>query len=213
MLLGICTEVHMTNKPVYHEGMRQLQDTRETRQLADRMEQVIFRDALSTEDRAFIEHCSMVFVATANAEGFPECSYKGGVPGFVQVLDARTLAIPDYDGNGMYRSWGNVLVNPRIGLLFVDFELQKRIRVNGSASVLSDDPLRETMEGAFFVVRVNIDQVFPNCSRYIHTMQMSELSNHAPRACHTPPAASWKADEDFRDYLPSRDRPDSGRDT
>jgi hypothetical protein len=75
----------------------------------------------------------MFFIATADAEGQPDCSYKGGLPGFVRVLDERTLAIPDYDGNGMYRSWGNVLANPRVGLLFLDFENPRRIRVNGTA--------------------------------------------------------------------------------
>src|SRR5215475_9125677 len=99
---------------MYHEGMRHLQDQRETRNLADRLEQVTLRTAFSDEDRAFIERCAMVFVATADREGRPDCSYKGGMPGFVRVVDDRTLALPDYDGNGMYRSWGNVLVNPNV---------------------------------------------------------------------------------------------------
>lgn len=196
----------MNDRPMYHEGMRRLQDIRETRPLADRLEQVIVRDVFTAEDRAFIEQCSMVFVATADAEGFPDCSYKGGLPGFVRVLDEHTLGIPDYDGNGMYRSWGNVLVNPRIGLLFLDFELQKRLRVNGTASVLVDDPVRHTMEGAVFVIRVAVDRIFPNCPRYLHRMQMLEVSSYAPRACYTPPVPGWKTSEQFREYLPRRDR-------
>ena len=125
----------MADEPMYHEGMRQLQDARETRPLADRLAQVTVRTAFTDEDRAFIERCAMFFIATADAQGRPDCSYKGGLPGFVHVLDGRTLAIPDYDGNGMYRSWGNVLVNPHLGLLFPDFENPKRIRVNGTARV------------------------------------------------------------------------------
>lgn len=197
----------MTDKPLYHEGMRQLQDVRETRGLADRLEQVIVRPAFTAEDRAFIARCSMLFVASADADGFPDCSYKGGLPGFVRVVDEHTLAIPDYDGNGMYRSWGNVLVNPRVGLLFIDFEQPKRLRVNGIASLQADDPLLAEMDGAVFVIRVAVQRVFPNCPRYLHRMQTVETSVHAPRACYTPPVPGWKTSEQFRDYLPARDRP------
>ena len=123
----------MAVESMYHEGMRRLQDARDTRPIADRLREVTVRTAFTAEDRAFIERAPMFFLATADAAGRPDCSYKGGLPGFVRVLDERTLAIPDYDGNGMYRSWGNVLVNPRVGLLFLDFENPKRIRVNGAA--------------------------------------------------------------------------------
>lgn len=196
----------MSDKPMYHEGMRQLQDARETRILADRLEQVIVRTAFTAEDREFIERCSMVFVATADAEGFPDCSYKGGLPGFVRVVDDCTLAIPDYDGNGMYRSWGNVVVNPHIGLLFIDFEIPKRLRINGTASVVMDETARSGMEGAVFVIRIAVERIFPNCPRYIHQMPRAEISSYAPRANYTPPVPGWKTSSRFRDYLPSRDR-------
>lgn len=125
----------MAASSTYHEGMRRLQDARGTRALADRLEQVNDHQEFIDRDRAFIERCPMFFLATADADGRPDCSYKGGLSGFVRVLDGRTLAIPDYDGNGMYRSWGNVLVNPHVGLLFLDFEKPRRIRVNGTATV------------------------------------------------------------------------------
>ena len=85
---------------------------------------------------------AMFFIATADAHGQPDCSYKGGLPGFVRVLDDTTLAIPDYDGNGMYRTWGNVLVNPQVGLLFPDFEQPKRLRVNGTARIASQSAVQ-----------------------------------------------------------------------
>jgi len=198
----------MPKPPMYHEGMRRLQDERETRRLADRLEQVTVRDAFSDDDRAFIEHCAMVFVATADAEGRPECSYKGGLPGFVRVVDDRTLAFPDYDGNGMYRSWGNVLVNPQVGLLFLDFEQPRRIRVNGTATIAEDDELCSEFEGAVFVVRVRAERIFPNCPRYIHRMRLLEHSVYAPRSDATPPVPEWKRYEAFRDALPERDRPE-----
>ena len=155
----------MANDPMYHDGMRRLQDARETRPLADRLEQVTVRSAFTDEDRAFIARCAMLFVATANAQGQPDCSYKGGLPGFVRVLDEHTLALPDYDGNGMYRSWGNLLVNPHIGLLFLDFENPKRIRVNGTAQVDEGDLLLDEFPGAVFIVRIHAERIFPNCPR------------------------------------------------
>lgn len=191
----------------YHDGMRKLQNFRETRALADRLSQVTGRTAFTDEDRAFIQRCCMLFVATADADGHPECSYKGGMPGFVQVLDERTLAIPDYDGNGMYRTWGNVLVNPNVGLLFIDFEKTKRIRVNGTAQVSDNDPLLADCPDAAFIVRITATQIFPNCPRYLHKMQLLEHSVFAPRPCHTPPVPGWKTSDSFRDVLPARDKP------
>lgn len=198
----------MAATPLYHEGMRQLQDLRETRPLADRLAEVIVRSAFTDDDRAFIERCSMLFVASADAGGQPDCSYKGGLPGFVRVLDERTLVIPDYDGNGMYRSWGNVRVNPLVGLLFIDFETPKRVRVNGHATLATDDPLLDEFPGAVFIIRVTAQTIFPNCPRYLHRMQQREPSPYAPRCNYTPPVPGWKTSEAFRDALPERDRGD-----
>lgn len=195
--------------PMYHDGMRRLQDARETRPLADRLEQVTVRTALTDEDRAFIARCPMFFLATADTDGHPDCSYKGGLPGFVHALDTTTLAIPDYDGNGMYRSWGNVVVNPHVGLLFLDFENPKRLRVNGTAQVGEDDPLLAEYPGAVFIVRVTVTRIFPNCPRYIHKMKMVEQSVYAPRPDYSPPVPAWKAFDSFRDALPARDRQDA----
>jgi len=192
---------------LYHDGMRRLQDLRETRPLADRLNQVTVHAAFTDEDRAFLQSCPMFFIATADADGRPDCSYKGGLPGFVRVLDDRTLAIPDYDGNGMYRTWGNVLVNPHVGLLFLDFERPRRIRVNGTAQVSETDPLLEQCPGAVFLVRVTATQIFPNCPRYIHKMQLVEHSVYAPKSGHVPPVPAWKTFDAFRDALPARDRP------
>jgi predicted pyridoxine 5'-phosphate oxidase superfamily flavin-nucleotide-binding protein len=192
--------------PTYHDGMRRLQDLRETRALADRLDKVTMRSAFTDEDQAFIRRSRMFFLATADADGQPDCSYKGGLPGFVRVLDERTLAIPDYDGNGQYRSWGNVVANPRVGLLFLDFETPKRLRVNGTAVVSHEDPLLAELPGAVFVVRLTAERIFPNCPRYIHRMQLVEESAYAPRPGYTPPVPAWKTFDVFRDALPPRDR-------
>jgi uncharacterized protein len=190
----------------YHDGMRALQDARDTRGIADRLAQVTLRTAFTDEDRAFIQGCAMFFVASADAEGRPDCSYKGGLPGFVRVLGGQTLAFPDYDGNGMYRSWGNVAVNPSVGLLFIDFEKSRRLRVNGQARLSADDELMAQFPGAVFIVRVAADAIFPNCPRYIHKMALTEHSVYAPQEGHTPPVPAWKSFEVFRDALPARDR-------
>jgi predicted pyridoxine 5'-phosphate oxidase superfamily flavin-nucleotide-binding protein len=197
---------NMTDHPMYHKGMRQLQDRFDTRRLADRLEQVFVRTTFAESDRAFIEHSSMLFLATADDEDRPEYSYKGGMPDFVRVVDEQTLAFPNYDGSGMYRSLGNIVVNPHVGLLFIDFEQARRLRVNGRATVHVDDPLLSEYPGAESIVRVQAERIFPNCPRYIHKMALVEYSVYAPREGHTPPVPAWKKREDIRDVLPPRDQ-------
>jgi uncharacterized protein len=192
----------MSDASMYHEGSRRIQDDFDSRRIADRLQEVTLRAVFTERDRAFIEGSPMFFLATADAEGRPDCSYKGGVPGFVRVLDERTLAWPDYDGNGMFRSLGNLLVNPNVGLLFVDFEQPRRLRVNGVASVRRDDPLLADCPGGQMIVRVTAERIFPNCPRYIHRWRMVEMSPFAPRAGHEPPVPDWKRDAAFRDALP-----------
>jgi uncharacterized protein len=195
----------MTDIPMYHEGSRRLQDQYQTRKLADRLVEKVAHDGFTDDDRAFIESRPMFFLATADAEGRPDCSYKGGRPGFVRVIDETTLAFPSYDGNGMFKSLGNLLVNPQVGMLFIDFESPKRLRVNGRAVVSTDDPLLTELAGAQLVVRVHAEAIFPNCPRYIHSMTMVETSVYAPCEGHTPPVPEWKQRPVFREVLPPYD--------
>jgi predicted pyridoxine 5'-phosphate oxidase superfamily flavin-nucleotide-binding protein len=188
--------------PLYHAGNRELQDRFDSRRIADRLEQVTLHDEFSDGDRALVERSAMFFLATADAQGQPDVSYKGGLPGFVRVVDAQTLAFPDYDGNGMFKSLGNIMVNPKVGLLFVDFEHPHRLRVNGIASVADDDPLLADCPGAQLIVRVRAERIFPNCPRYIHKMQLVEPSVYAPRPDYAPPTPEWKKNDTFRDALP-----------
>lgn len=192
----------MSDIPMYHEGSRALQDRFQTRALADRLVERLARDAFTDEDRAFIETRPLFFMATADAEGRPDCSYKGGLPGFVRVIEPRVLAFPSYDGNGMFKSLGNLLVNPQVGLLFIDFESPKRLRVNGRASARDDDPLLAEFTGAQLIVRVIPEAIFPNCPRYIHTMKLVETSVYAPCEGHTPPVPKWKERPEFKEVLP-----------
>lgn len=187
---------------MYHHGSRSLQDRFDTRRLADRLEHVTVHTEFTDEDRTFIESCAMFFLATADRDGRPDCSYKGGLPGFVRVVAPDALAFPDYDGNGMFRSLGNIRVNPSVGLLFVDFEKPDRLRVNGTATLSDDDPLLSSFPGALLIVRVRAERIFPNCPRYIHTMKRVEYSIYAPREGYVPPVPGWKRNPAFRDALP-----------
>src|SRR5580693_8606550 len=120
----------------YNRGSRRLQDQFDTRRLADRLEAKFVSSAtIGADDK--------LFIATADAQGHPQCSYKGGEPGFVRVLDEHTVAFPNYDGNGMYLSMGNVLENPHVGMLFIDFVSSRpsRLRLNGVASIDRNDEL------------------------------------------------------------------------
>jgi len=186
---------------VYNEGNRRLQDRFDTRRLADRIEERIVHTVIDEDDRAFIEGCDMFFIATADAEGRPQCSYKGGDPGFVRVLDERTIAFPVYDGNGMYLTAGNALVNPQVGLLFIDFERRRRMRLNGVASVAEGDELLAQFPEAQLVMRVEATEVFPNCPRYIHEYRLVQRSRFVPHdECRTPVPA-WKTREWASDVL------------
>ena len=192
----------------YHDGSRKLQDRFDTRRLADRLdEKFLSRPIIDAEDRAFIERMDMFFLATADADGRPQCSYKGGDPGFVRVLDERTVAFPNYDGNGMYLSMGNLVENPNVGMLFIDFVSARpsRLRLNGVGSIDERDPLIDHCPGAEFIVRVRATQVFPNCPRYIHRMALVERSRFVPRPGRETPVPDWKRADWACDALPMGD--------
>lgn len=189
----------------FHHGSRSLQDRFDTRALADRIDTLLVRDTISDADRAFIGDRDMFFLATADVDGRPTCSYKGGEPGFVRVLDPRTVAFPNYDGNGMYLSTGNVLVNPAVGMLFIDFERGHRMRLEGEASIDLQDPLVVEYPEAQFVVRVRARAVYPNCPRYIHRYQLVRRSRFVPRDDCPTPVPEWKRSDWAFDALPHDD--------
>ena len=190
---------------LYNEGSRKLQDRFDTRRLADRIEERIVRDRIDDDDRAFIEARDMFFIATVDEEGQPQSSYKGGDPGFVRVIDEHTIAFPVYDGNGMNLTAGNLLVTKKVGLLFIDFEGRKRMRLNGTASVDDDDPLLAKYPEAQLVVRVRATEVFPNCPRYIHEYKLVTRSRFVPKTeCETP-VPQWKRSDWANDVLPDGD--------
>jgi predicted pyridoxine 5'-phosphate oxidase superfamily flavin-nucleotide-binding protein len=190
---------------LYSGASRKLQDRFDTRRLADRIEERIVHDRIDDGDRAFIEARDMFFIATTDEEGQPQCSYKGGEPGFVRVLDDTTIAFPIYDGNGMYLTAGNLVATKNVGLLFIDFEGRKRMRLNGVASVDDADPLLPEYPEAQLVVRVHATEVFPNCPRYIHEYKLVKRSRFVPKAESETPVPQWKQSEWAHDVLPEND--------
>ena len=176
----------------YSVEQQQLQDQHDTRKLAERLQQIIVENLISEQHQAFIESLDFFFLTTIDDRGYPTCSYKGGNPGLVKVLDSQTLAFPSYDGNGMFLSMGNIQGNTKIGMLFIDFENPHRVRVHGDASIEADDELLCEYPGADMIVRVKISEVFINCPRYIHRMNKLEASKYVPQVGKETPAAQWK---------------------
>src|SRR5436190_20745385 len=199
----------MDDPVTYHRGNRALQDEFGSRALANRLAE-LSRRAFTAEDAAFIASSFYFFIATADDTGQPDCSFKGGPPGFVRVTGPSELAFPDYDGNGMFRSLGNLELNPKVGLLFVAMHGQaRRLRVCGQARVLRDDPLLAETLGAQMIVRVAAEAIFPNCPRYIPKLELTEASPYAPVAGEPPPEPAWKSFDSFKGVVPPR-RPTFG---
>jgi hypothetical protein len=189
----------------YSEEQRVLQRQFKTEPMADRLEQIIVHPEVQETERAFIESRDMFFLATVDGQGQPTCSYKGGDPGFVQVVDPGTIAFPSYDGNGMFFSMGNIRATSKVGLLFIDFETPHRLRVQGTATARAADPLLDRYPGADLVVRVAVSRIFVNCSRYVHQYRRVKPSRYVPRpGCETP-FAEWKRIDVMQDVLPPRD--------
>jgi uncharacterized protein len=204
----------MPDSILYHEGNRQLQDTFDSRRISDRLEEKLARRAFTADDKVFIESAIYFFLATADAEGRPDCSFKGGAPGFVRVTAPDELTFPDYDGNGMFKSLGNLTVNRSVGLLFIDLhEKPRRLRVNGEAVVSRDDPLLAGTVGAQLLVRVKARAIFPNCPRYIPRMQLTEPSKYVPQPGEDPVEPAWKGFADFKDHVHPRQPTSRGEGT
>lgn len=180
----------------YHDGMRELQDASDGRRVADALEERRLHREFWEEDRALITASPFFFIATGHGEHM-DCSIRAGDPGFVKILDGATLEWPEYDGNSMFRTLGNIARNPNVGLLFLRFDGQsRRLRISGRASIHG---VKERL------VRVTCTEIYPNCPRYIPDLATGTPSPHVPREGHVPPAPEWKTRDYIMDILPLDD--------
>ncbi len=189
----------------YHDGNRYYQDRFDTRRLADYVVEKRLQTEIDDVAKGFIERADMFFLATSDHRGLPTCSYKGGDPGFVKVIDEQTLAFPNYDGNGKYQSMGNLLKNPNVGLLFIDFINPERLRLQGIATAHEDDELLVQYPEAQFMVRVEVSEVYVNCPRYVHKYQLVERSAFVPKEGVETPVPEWKKQPERRPLLAAND--------
>ena len=191
---------------IYGEAHRLFQGNFGTTDMATRLEEVIVKTEFDDADVAFIECRDMFFLSTVDHAGRPTVSYKGGDIGFVRVVDSTTLAFPSYDGNGMFYSMGNLHQNPSVGILFIDFEVPHRMRLQGKASIADDDPLLQEYSEADLIVRVSLEQSWVNCPRYIHRYKKLQTSKYVPKPDVETPHAVWKRIDAVQDVLPEKDQ-------
>ncbi|MEM1247218.1 MAG: pyridoxamine 5'-phosphate oxidase family protein [Acidobacteriota bacterium] len=190
----------------YTAAQRELQEKNDSTALAQAMATSIVFETLGEKERAFIGSRDFFFLSTVNEAGEPTVSYKGGAPGFVQIVDDATLRFPAYDGNGMFLSLGNAAETGKIGMLFIDFEVPHRLRVQGSATLSSDPSDLAGFPGALAVVEVRIDHVFVNCARYIHRHTRQQTSRYVPDGDGEQPYPSWKRIDALQPVLPAADQ-------
>jgi predicted pyridoxine 5'-phosphate oxidase superfamily flavin-nucleotide-binding protein len=198
----------MTDFPVrdfFHEGMREWQDKFDGRRTAEAIESHRKHYDFWEDEREWIETAQFFFIATAWGD-YVDCSIKSGDPGFIKLLDNGVIEYPEYDGNSMYRTLGNITKNPNVGLLFVPFDgKSRRTRMNGKATIHDDDETLKRHFGAKRVVRIQCE-IYPNCPRYVPNLRDGEKSPHIPRDGEgTPPAPEWKTRDYIRDILPKGD--------
>ncbi|TAL78216.1 MAG: pyridoxamine 5'-phosphate oxidase family protein [Beijerinckiaceae bacterium] len=190
----------------YADQHRALQDRFDSRRMADFLEGGHVHTEFAPDEQKFIGKCDMFFLSTVDASGRPTVSYKGGAEGFVKVTGPAELIFPSYDGNGMFYSMGNIQVEPRVGLLFMDFEKPYRLRVQGSATIDLEHERLSEYPGAQFITTVAVESVWVNCSRYIHKYQKLGTSKYVPKAGRDAPFPAWKRLDIVQEALPEKDQ-------
>ncbi|TQM29425.1 pyridoxamine 5'-phosphate oxidase family protein [Nocardia bhagyanarayanae] len=159
------------------DGEHELQERYGTQGRADRFyaDQVV--DRLNETMIEFIGRMDMAFIATADKHGECDTSFRAGPPGFLHVLDDRTVAYPEYRGNGVMASLGNILENPHVGILLMDFVRDLiGLHINGSARIVEDETLRRSVPGlpsnvkgrtAELWVVVDVEEAYIHCRKHI----------------------------------------------
>ena len=195
----------MPDSIMYHEGNRRLQDQFDSRRISDRLEEKLTRTAFTADDKAFIESVIYFFMATADADGRPDCSFKGGTPGFVRVTARTSWRSRTTTATACSRAWATCCVNPNVGLLFLDLhEKPRRLRVNGAGDGLARRPAARADGGGATDRARQARAIFPNCPRYIPKLQLAEPSKYVPQPGQDPVEPAWKGFSDFKGYVHPR---------
>ncbi|WP_410636608.1 MSMEG_1061 family FMN-dependent PPOX-type flavoprotein [Amycolatopsis sp. cmx-4-83] len=149
----------------------------------DAMIEAKIADRVDRHARRFIAHSPFLTLATADAAGRADCSPRGDYPGFVKVLDERTLALPDRTGNKIADSFRNIAENDGVGLLFFVPGMRETLRVNGSAYV-TDDPdvlarMRTEAKEPMLAIVVRVEQVYFHCGRALIRSRLWDPASQA----------------------------------
>jgi len=194
----------LQEREFFHEGMREFQDDFDGRRVADAIERHRKHYSFWDDERQLIQSTQFFFIASTFGE-YVDCSVKSGDPGFVKIVSENVVEYPEYDGNSMYRTLGNIKRNPNVGLLFVKFDgKSRRIRINGKASIHTEKELLERHYGAKAVVRIECE-LYPNCPRYVPNLTEGASSPYVPRPDEAPPVPEWKRRDYIREILPRDD--------
>ena len=189
----------------FHEGMREFQDLFDGQRTADAIEKNRKHYEFWDDEIQLIKNSKFFFIASS-WNGYIDCNIKSGDPGFVKIVEKGIIEYPEYDGNSMYRTAGNISKNPNVALLFLNFDgKSRRIRINGHATIHHNNKSIEDHFGAKFVVRINCE-IYPNCPRYIPNLEKGEPSVYVPRKGKgVPPAPEWKKRDYIKNILPKDD--------
>jgi uncharacterized protein len=191
----------MSKLPFYHDGMRLIQDRFDGRRLADALERNFLQETLQDAHIRLIQAATHFIIATSAGE-FVDCSMKCGPPGFIRICGPSCIEYPEYEGNSMYRTAGNILLNGNCGLLFVSSEAgAKRVRAMGKAIVLGDPEVLARHPNAKLVVRIQC-RLFPNCATQTVSKNALQSANdgQGPSSKDT---QSWKSLDVLKDHLPT----------
>lgn len=184
---------------------KELQAQMGTTRIAERIAETRRRTEFNDTDREIISNAQFFFIASAATDGTLDCSVKSGPGGFVHIESASVLVFPDYDGNGMFRTLGNIRATSRVALLFLEFSGEKRkLRIHGRADVTIDESVARTLPGAQAAVKVTVTDIFPNCPRYLPTLQQVERSEFVNALGERALEPLWKSKPDLSDFVHKR---------
>jgi hypothetical protein len=191
--------------PFFTDSQTILQNRYGGRKVAERLLKHRVKTEITSIEEQLIRSAYFFFIASGTGETI-DCSIKSGNPGFVSIRSPTEIWWPDYDGNRMYRTLGNIRENPTISILFVDFddpanksgpERPTKLRIIGDATIDETSETVRQFYGSQRVVRLVVKHVFPNCPRYLPSMIITDTSKYIPNPGYNPPKPEWKT----RDYI------------